>query len=595
MSEIHADPDRCPECAQPHGGGASCTNCGLRLRGPAAVELWNLTQRIEPLLHRRRELLRALREPDVPTHARLAPPWPAYAAAPSPLPASAAGFASADPAPAPSAIWSAPDAFTGEPQRQEPRARPKAEWSQQRVQNTLLILGVLLLAIAALIFTVVSWGSMGVVGRAAILLLVTAAVAAGAPALASRGLSATAEALAALAIALVVIDAQGARQSVPSLSRIDARIYWAVAAAVIAALSAAYAGRVKLETPQYAAVLASQLPGALLALRLEDQAGAAVLLFAQASLAASVATRWPRPQIVRCLVGAASVAALAGASLAVLAAYGSHVSDFRTAVPGAVALVAAGATSAWMGWLVRDVPEARVALTAVAAIAATAAVFALALPTVHNSSLPAVVGLCALGCVVAGIGLGREWGIGPTAVGSTAAILAVLAEADDLFALLFGPLTWVNRSWTTFDVTVSARTLLSSDRSWPGEPSTLLTVVAVTVGAALLARRHGNRAIWLGVLAPGLALSVIGTPLAFNWSYGVAITWELTALALAIGIAVRVAPMRPHHAAIIADAAGGLLVAHAVPWSLANEQTAHAALAVTAVVASLASATRQMF
>ncbi|MEO6711848.1 MAG: hypothetical protein ABIM89_00295, partial [Mycobacteriales bacterium] len=42
-------------------------------------------------------------------------------------------------------------------------------------------------------------------------------------------------------------------------------------------------------------------------------------------------------------------------------------------------------------------------------------------------------------------------------------------------------------------------------------------------------------------------------------------------------------------------AAGGLLVAHAVPWSLANEQTAHAALAVTAVVASLASATRQMF
>lgn len=258
----HAAADRCPDCAQPHGGGAQCAHCGLHLHGPQAVELWYVAQSLDRLMQRRATLIAAL-------HA--APPL--VAAAPARPTAYGRPVATASQPPPPGTPAPTNPYFYGErtgsvlspPQAApQPEPRPKAEWSQRRVQNTLLGLGVLLLAIAALIFTVVTWGNMSVVGRAAVLLAVTIAVGAAAPAFKTRRLEATAEALAALAIALLVIDAQGGRQSVPSLARLDGRVYWAAAAAVIAAACAVYATRVQLEIPRLAAVIASQLPGLLI-------------------------------------------------------------------------------------------------------------------------------------------------------------------------------------------------------------------------------------------------------------------------------------------------------------------------------------------
>lgn len=591
MSEVHADPSRCPDCGHSHGGGQACVHCGLPLLGPLAVELWNISQSLERLHRRRAALLTALRTGHaVPP----SPPSTSAPTAPAAAPVAATGqHVRTSPPPA---AWTAtaPALATPQPLFAAP-PRPTAEWSQRRVQNTLLGLGVLLLAIAALIFTVVTWGSLDVVGRAAILLLVTAAVAGAAPAFKSRGLDATAEAFAALAIALLVIDAQGARQSVRSLAGLDARVYWAVATGVIAGLCAAYATRVRLDTPQLAAAFGSQLPGLLVALRLEDPAGSAIVLLAQTAVTAYVAHRWSRREIVQLLVAAAAVTGVSGAGLAAAGAFGSDVSDVRTSVPGAIALLAAGATSVWIGWLLRERAEAPRFSAALAAVAATAAVFAICRPALDPSSLPAVGALCALGCVAAGAALGRTWGDGPTAVGSTVAAFAVLAEAENVLSALTGPLTWLNRSWTADEISVGARTLLAPDYRWPGVPAVLATLVAATATAGLLAWRFRNRLLWSAVFAPALATTLLAASLALNWSYAAAIAWELTLVVVATALALRAATGRPRLATLIAGGTAGVLVAHAVPWSLANEATTHAALATALAVGAVAAVTQPMF
>ncbi|MFB0628991.1 hypothetical protein ACEPPI_16760, partial [Streptomyces sp. AB3(2024)] len=74
-------------------------------------------------------------------------------------------------------------------------------------QNVLLTLGAVLLAVAALAFTLVSWGSLGIGGRCAVLALLTAAALAAPAALLRRGLRSTAESVAGVALPLTVLDA----------------------------------------------------------------------------------------------------------------------------------------------------------------------------------------------------------------------------------------------------------------------------------------------------------------------------------------------------------------------------------------------------
>ncbi|MFE2251002.1 hypothetical protein ACFXC2_30330, partial [Streptomyces lavendulae] len=74
-------------------------------------------------------------------------------------------------------------------------------------QNVLLTLGAVLLAVAALAFTLVSWGSLGIGGRSAVLALLTAAALAAPAALLRRGLRSTAESVAGVALLLTVLDA----------------------------------------------------------------------------------------------------------------------------------------------------------------------------------------------------------------------------------------------------------------------------------------------------------------------------------------------------------------------------------------------------
>ncbi|MET7324528.1 hypothetical protein ABZW13_28745, partial [Streptomyces sp. NPDC005549] len=134
--------------------------------------------------------------------------------------------------------------------------RPEA--TAPGVQNVLLVLGGVLLTVAAIAFTLVSWGHLGIAGRALVLGALTAA-ALGAPvALLRRGLRSTAEAVSGLGTALTVLDAY-ALHEVAFTGR-DGVGYTAAASAVLAALWAAYGARLGLFHPLPLAVATAHLP-----------------------------------------------------------------------------------------------------------------------------------------------------------------------------------------------------------------------------------------------------------------------------------------------------------------------------------------------
>jgi hypothetical protein len=84
------------------------------------------------------------------------------------------------------------------------------ETSGRTVQNLLFVLGGLLLASAAIVFTAVAWATFGVVGRATILATMTVLILAAPPVALLRRLSGTAETFAALALLLVLLDGYAA-------------------------------------------------------------------------------------------------------------------------------------------------------------------------------------------------------------------------------------------------------------------------------------------------------------------------------------------------------------------------------------------------
>ncbi len=90
----------------------------------------------------------------------------------------------------------------------EPPVRP--ETSGRTVQNVLFVLGGLLLGSAAIVFTAVAWANFGIVGRAAILGVVTVLTLAVPPVALLRRLAGTAETFAALGLLLVLLDGYAA-------------------------------------------------------------------------------------------------------------------------------------------------------------------------------------------------------------------------------------------------------------------------------------------------------------------------------------------------------------------------------------------------
>ncbi|UYM05249.1 SCO7613 C-terminal domain-containing membrane protein [Solicola gregarius] len=165
-----ADPNSCPSCGRPAYGDQRCASCGVLLLGPTPQLLLGVLADADRIL----DGLRA--EADGWRRAHVA-------------------------APAASIMGPAPQARTA--------TRKRSSWS---TGSTLLALGALCLVVAAFVFVSVSWGALGLMGRTAVLAVVTLAVAAAAAAVTVRQLRASAEALWAVALALLALDYAGARE-----------------------------------------------------------------------------------------------------------------------------------------------------------------------------------------------------------------------------------------------------------------------------------------------------------------------------------------------------------------------------------------------
>lgn len=456
---------------------------------------------------------------------------------------------------APFAPPAAPPAGFGSPAGAPAMPAAPPETSAPGVQNLLLTLGGLLLAIAAIAFTLVSWGEMGIGGRAVVLGVVTVA-ALGAPAvLLRRGLVATAESVAVLGLVLMVLDAYALHRTV--LAGTDGLGYAALASAALAALWCGYGVSLpRLGSPLPVAVAAGQLPLPLWALTADAAAPPmewALLLTAVLDLAVVL---WTRPAGVRAV--AWTGAAVTGGGALLIGVYRSVAADgaAAAAVP-AVLLVAVAAVALFAAW---RVPAAGW-VSAVSGLAVVAGVGGVVRAVVPD-------GWAATGyllCAVALLGVARAVLPARLLPGAASAAGAVHAAAV-VTALPLTALALAGPAATAADIWSGTPSLLEPDATAAGllpVPVVLLITAAVLVAAS---RHHGPAAVsappaagtpapWPPPVAPPdrsgplrsaarcgalvsawAALTVV--PVVFGLVHAAALSWQLalTAAVLALGV-----------------------------------------------------------
>ncbi|MEU4924449.1 hypothetical protein AB0G29_34505 [Streptomyces parvus] len=416
-------------------------------------ELAELDARRAQLLTRRAWLLAALRPP-APT---AAPGWNPPA-------------------------WGAPaGGRPGAPAQPWGYVPPKQPSAPRSAQNVLLTLGGLLLTVAAVAFTLVSWGSMGIGGRSAVLAAVTVGALAVPAVLLRRSLTATAEALAALALVLTLLDAYAVHAvAAPDT---DGLGFTAVAAAVLAALWTAYGLALgKLRLPLPAAVVLAQWPllfGAW-------AAGAPALVVGWALLATAVLdgaiALWGKGTGVRvaaCVGGSvmAFSALMVGLTLSVTAS-----GPLGALAPGALLLTAAAAALAGAWRAPRGFARAGGVVAGLATVAAVGGVPAAALPQDWGVLAYLAAGLALT--AVAGTPLPRNAALGVLVASAAVVAGAVAGTVPGVAAVLLGPVTLLSDVWAGSPE--GFRSALGSTLPWTGLAAApvVLAVSAGLLGAA---------------------------------------------------------------------------------------------------------------
>ncbi|MEU0918894.1 SCO7613 C-terminal domain-containing membrane protein [Streptomyces cyaneofuscatus] len=466
--------------------------------------------------------------------------------------------------------WSTPPVghgwAPGQPWSAAPRAA-KPSGPPRSAQNVLLTLGGLLLTVAAVAFTLVSWGSMGIGGRSAVLALVTLAALAAPVVLLRRKLAATAEALAALALVLTLLDTYAVHAvAAPDA---DGLTFTAVASAVLAALWAAYGLALgKLHLPLPAALFFVQWPLLLGAWA----AGAPAIVVGWALLVTAVVdgaiALWGKGLGVRVTAG---IGLAVMGSAALLTGLGESLTadgPLGAVLPGALLLTAAVAALAGAWRAPNGYAQAGGVVAGLAAVAAVGGVLRAAVPgmwhvpvyllcglallSVVRAPLPRSAGrgvLAAAGAVVAGALL---WAVPPVAavlLGPVELVAEVWAGAPDGFRGALGEsMRWSESAAAPVVLAVVAGLLGAAYRWWPS----LVRVAAplVTPGAtARGAAGAGALALCWGTLL--LAAATLGVP------YTVAVVLETVLVAGLLLVAVRGAELGAGDAgAAEGDAAG---------------------------------------
>lgn len=462
-------------------------------------ELVRLDARRLQLLNRRAWLLGVLRAPTPPT-----PPPPAPVAPPFP----------------------------------RPYARPTTP--AHGTQNVLLVLGGLLLTVAAIAFTLFSWGEMGVAGRSAVLAAVTAGALVAPAVLLGRALPSTAEAVAALALVLTVLDAV-ALHAVAAPGT-DGLVFSAVASAVLVVVWAAYGlllGR--LRGPLPAAVVAGQLPLVFTAWAAGASAagfGWALLLTAAADVAVAL---WGRGPAVRATACAGAL--LTGLISSVLGLGLSVSADGVLDAVGPGALLLAGAAVALAGaW---RAPKGMAVLGGVVAgLTAVAAVGGVPGAGLPHGWAVVVYLLCGTALsVVLRLRVPRPVAAGVLCASAAVVVGAVLWAAPVVAAVLLGPVSVTAEVWS--GAPEGFRDSLGVSVPWSDSVASPVVLALVAgLSAALHVRwpralpEQGRR-----VAAPGAAVLGWGAVLALlavaDAPYAVAVGGELLLVAVLSALVAR--------------------------------------------------------
>ncbi|HSS91698.1 MAG TPA: hypothetical protein VLL69_20475 [Streptosporangiaceae bacterium] len=545
-----------------------------------ATELERLEESRRRLLARRALLLAELgrpRLPDVPVSSAGPPPSP---------PPSAAGAGG---------------------------ARRRREMSRRMVARLLLAAGGALIVIAAAVFTVANWASMGPSGRGAILLAVTALALAAPWPLARRDLAATAEAAAAIGLALTLADADlGWRlvSGAPGLGLGSASL----ACAALAAAWAAYGGRAPVRGPRLAATGLAQFPLPLAAAAIVPGAGPVALALAATAGGDLILAAWATRHGPG-LAGqrrAGCLAAVVAWAAAVATAAGAAATAQAGQTPWAAAAFtlagAAGIAGARVRWLPGELAGLITGSSGVLLAVGPALLVAPGLPAGWR-----VAAFAGCGAAVATAGwwappLARRAGrparnvAGSVAAGGAAVLGAAgLAVLPGALSALWYPLAWAG-IWAGPAVSTRAgRAPWAVWHGWPATPVVLaVAALACWLGPAMPPLTRGAAArskVWpvavaLTALAAGSVPVVVGMP---GWAALVTLT-ALAAAALATGSVLATRSVLAGGGVVGTDGAvagtaavTGLLVAvSAALWSLTGPAVTLVELAALTVICAVA-------
>lgn len=294
---LYADPTACPRCRSTlPAGRTDCSQCRARLDDAAAYDVFVALQQVDRLVGR-------LAERPLADAATASQPTTPVAQAPAP------------PAAPPLASSTSPTTATAP-------APARAVMSGLTVPKILLGLGALCLVVAALVFLVVAWASLGVGGRTAVLVGFTV-VAAGLAAWSARaGLRAGAESMTTVALGLLLLDLAGA-QGAGWFGDLDASGFLLLAGTTVVLVGAAatVATRRTAEPRLLSAEVAASCAMVAVLAGLEDVADVSVAAWAAGSLAITcvlAAAGWR----LRLGVATWTAATLAGLSWLVLTGVG---------------------------------------------------------------------------------------------------------------------------------------------------------------------------------------------------------------------------------------------------------------------------------
>ncbi|MCD9625018.1 SCO7613 C-terminal domain-containing membrane protein [Rhabdothermincola salaria] len=402
----------------------------------------------------------------------------------------------------------------------------QGEWRPQALRNTLLAVGAVLLALAALVFAVVAWPRLGDGGRAALLAGATFAVAALTVA-AARRLPATAEALAGVLLALVGVDWLALRR-VGVGAELPLDVWWVAGLALVGAIGVGLGAGLRLAVGRQVGPL---VLGVALGLALTVPRSAVAAAVGAAALAAVVALAGARlSRVLSWRDGASAVTTVAWLLWAEgLVATGFVAADRGAGPVTAAVLATSGVLPLATRWAWRRVLDPALGVLLVT----TSALVVLVVPLVAVADLVsgpwlATIAVASGAVAVVAARVGPSWlRAGSLVAGVVVAVPALLGTVDvavtagaSAWLLLADP--WATGATEAFRTNVPAVDAVDVVRyetiGGTGAAAVALLVVAATALVAGLDRLPGRRLLdrEAGVAAAvattgvGLLLAVVG-------------------------------------------------------------------------------------